>query len=394
MTNTSVSIELTKGKIITNIRKKLDITRKEFSDALGLSKEEEKELKLWETDTKEVPDEVYKKILAFPTDPPFVAPSLENSRFTQIDLFAGIGGIRLGFQRHGGRTVFSSEWDKFAQKTYRINYGEMPAGDITQIDEKDIPDHDILLAGFPCQPFSQAGLKKGFEDARGTLFFNIAKILREKRPKAFMLENVKQLRGHDKGRTLKVILSILNELNYYVPEPEVLNAYHFGVPQNRERIIIVGFNKDYLPADFVKFKYPKGYVDDSVNVGMILEKEVPDRFTISDKLYQGHLERKKAHKKKGNGFGFCLFNSNSKYTSTISARYYKDGSEALIEQNGKNPRMLTPRECARLQGFPEEFIIAVSNSQAYKQFGNSVCINVIDAVAKSMLDYLGQYRIL
>lgn len=394
MTNTRMIIELTKSQNITNIREKLGITRKEFSDALGLSVEEEKELKYWESDKKEVPDEIYKKILAFPTEPPFVAPSLENSRFTQIDLFAGIGGIRLGFQRHGGRTVFSSEWDKFAQKTYRINYGEMPAGDITEIDEKDIPKHDILLAGFPCQPFSQAGLKKGFEDARGTLFFNIAKILREKRPKAFMLENVKQLRGHDKGRTIEVILSILNELNYYVPDPEVLNAYHFGAPQNRERIIIVGFNKDYLPTDYVEFKYPKGYVDDSVKVGEILESEVPDRFTISDKLYQGHLERKKAHEKKGNGFGFCLFNSDSKYTSTISARYYKDGSEALIEQNGKNPRMLTPRECARLQGFPEEFIIAVSNSQAYKQFGNSVCINVIDAVANNMLEYLGQYGIL
>ncbi len=394
MTNTRMIIELTKSQNITNIREKLGITRKEFSDALGLSVEEEKELKYWESDKKEVPDEIYKKILAFPTEPPFVAPSLENSRFTQIDLFAGIGGIRLGFQRHGGRTVFSSEWDKLAQKTYSINYGEMPAGDITEIDEKDIPKHDILLAGFPCQPFSQAGLKKGFEDARGTLFFNIAKILREKRPKAFMLENVKQLRGHDKGRTIEVILSILNELNYYVPDPEVLNTYHFGAPQNRERIIIVGFNKDYLPTDYVEFKYPKGYVDDSVKVGAILESEVPDRFTISDKLYQGHLERKKAHEKKGNGFGFCLFNSDSKYTSTISARYYKDGSEALIEQNGKNPRMLTPRECARLQGFPEEFIIAVSNSQAYKQFGNSVCINVIDAVANNMLEYLGQYGIL
>lgn len=206
MTNTSTSTKLIKAKNISAIRDKLGITRKEFSDALGLSIEEEKELKLWETAKKEVPDEIYKKILAFPTEPPFVAPSLENSRFTQIDLFAGIGGIRLGFQRHGGRTVFSSEWDKFAQKTYRINYGEMPAGDITEIDEKDIPKHDILLAGFPCQPFSQAGLKKGFEDARGTLFFNIAKILREIRPKAFMLENVKQLRGHDKGRTIEVIL--------------------------------------------------------------------------------------------------------------------------------------------------------------------------------------------
>ncbi len=311
-----------------------------------------------------------------------------------IDLFAGIGGIRQAFQRHGGYNIYSSEWDKFAQTTYRINYGEIPDGDITVVDEKDIPDHDILLAGFPCQPFSQAGLHKGFEDTRGTLFFDIARILKAKRPKAFMLENVKQLRGHDKGNTLKVILSVLNELNYYVPDPQILNAYHFGVPQNRERIIIVGFNKDYLPENFKDFKYPVGQMDEKVCIGNILEDEVGDRFTISDKLWEGHQARKKKHKKKGNGFGFSLFNKNSKYTSTISARYYKDGSEALIEQSGKNPRMLTPRECARLQGFTDDFIIPVSNAQSYKQFGNSVCIPVIEAVAIAMLDYLGKYNIL
>lgn len=379
---------------IKAVREKLDITRKEFSDALGLSKEDEKELKFWESGIKIVPDNIYDKIIMFPTEPPYKAPTEEECRFTQIDLFAGIGGIRQGFQRCGGRTVFSSEWDKFAQKTYRINYGEIPEGDITEIDVNNIPSHDILLAGFPCQPFSQAGLKKGFEDARGTLFFNIANILKAKRPKAFMLENVKQLRGHDKGNTIKVILNILDELNYYVPEPEVLNAYHFGRPQNRERIIIVGFNKDYLPTDFTPFEYPKGQIDESINVGSILEQSVLEKYTISDKLYQGHLERKKEHEKKGNGFGFCLFNNESKYTSTISARYYKDGSEALIDQGEKNPRMLTPRECARLQGFPEDFIIPVSNTQAYKQFGNSVCINVIEAVAKSMLEYMSKYNIL
>lgn len=388
------NVELTRGQQITKIRETLDITRKEFSDALRLNISEEKNLKLWEAGECEIPEDIYIKILAFPTSPPLEVSYKTKCRFTQIDLFAGIGGIRQGFQRHGGRTVFSSEWDKFAQQTYRINYGETPAGDITKIDPASIPNHDILLAGFPCQPFSQAGLKKGFEDARGTLFFNIANILKEKRPKAFMLENVKQLRGHDKGNTLKVILSILDELNYYVPNPEVLNAYHFGVPQNRERIIIVGFNKDFLPPNFNEYCYPKGQINECVKVGNILENDVLDRFTISDKLYKGHLDRKELHKTKGNGFGFCLFNADSKYTNTISARYYKDGSEALIEQQNKNPRMLTPRECARLQGFPEEFIIAVSNSQAYKQFGNSVCINVIDAVAKSMVDYLEQYNIL
>ncbi|MGL5149578.1 MAG: DNA (cytosine-5-)-methyltransferase, partial [Clostridium sp.] len=292
--------------------------------------------------------------------------------------------------------VFSSEWDKFAQKTYRINYGETPFGDITKINEKDIPDHDILLAGFPCQPFSQAGLKRGFEDSRGTLFFDIARIIKEKRPKAIMLENVKQLRTHDGGNTLKVILSILEELNYYVPNPEVLNALDFGIPQNRERIIIVAFNRNYLSNGHYNFYYPKGNRNNDLNLGKILEKQedICDRFTISDKLWAGHLKRKNLHKKNGNGFGFSLYNMESSYTGTISARYYKDGSEALIEQINNNPRMLTPRECARLQGFPEEFIIPVSNAQAYKQFGNSVCIPVIKAVAEKMIEFMKKNEVL
>ncbi len=385
---------MARNEDIVAVREKLGITRKEFSDALMLSYEQEKQLKDWENGKLDIPEDVYERIIKFPTDPPFKNMPREKSKFTQIDLFAGIGGIRQAFQRNGGYTVYSSEWDKFAQTTYRINYGEIPDGDITQVDENDIPDHDILLGGFPCQPFSQAGLKKGFEDARGTLFFDIARILKAKRPKAFMLENVKQLKGHDKGKTIKVIMSVLDELGYYVPEPQILNAYHFGMPQNRERIIIVGFNKDYLPEDYAEFQYPEGCIDETVCVGNILEDNVPERFTISDKLYQGHLERKKKHEDKGNGFGFCLFNKDSKYTSTISARYYKDGSEALIEQKGKNPRMLTPRECARLQGFPDEFIIPVSNARSYKQFGNSVCIPVIEAVSKKMVEYLEQYHIL
>lgn len=394
MSTDVIELDLSRGEIIRSIRERLDITRKELSDALGLSKEHEKELKLWEEDKAFIPNDIFNKIINFPTSPPLISPKVDQARFTQIDLFAGIGGIRQGFQRHGGRTVFSSEFDKFAQKTYRINYGEMPSGDITEIHENDIPNHDILLAGFPCQAFSIAGLKQGFEDARGTLFFDVARILKEKRPKAFMLENVKNLRNHDSGNTLKVILGVLEELNYYVPEPEVLNAYHFGSPQNRERIIIVGFNRDYLPAEHSQFHYPLGKVDENICVGNVLEESVLDKYTISDKLWQGHLGRKKMHEKKGNGFGFVLFNKESKYTSTISARYYKDGSEALIEQKNKNPRMLTPRECARLQGFPEEFVIPVSNAQAYKQFGNSVCVNVIDAVAGQMLDFLEQYGII
>ena len=385
---------MSRAEDILAVREKLGIRRKEFSDALYFTREQEKMLKDWETGKLDVPDAIYDKIMNFPTEPLFKNRPIEECRFKQIDLFAGIGGIRQPFQKHGGYNVYSSEWDKFAQTTYRINYGEVPDGDITLVDEKDIPDHDILLAGFPCQPFSQAGLHKGFEDTRGTLFFDIARILKEKRPKAFMLENVKQLRGHDKGNTIKVILSVLDELNYYVPDPQILNGYHFGLPQNRERIIIVGFNKDYLPENFKEFEYPVGQIDEEVCVGDVLEESVGERFTISDKLWEGHQARKRKHKKKGNGFGFALFNEDSKYTSTISARYYKDGSEALIEQSGKNPRMLTPRECARLQGFSDDFIIPVSNAQSYKQFGNSVCIPVIDAVAVAMLDYLGEYGIL
>ena len=385
---------MSRAEDILNVREKLGIRRKEFSDALYFTREQEKLLKEWETGKLDVPNEIYDKIMNFPTEPLFKNRPVEECRFKQIDLFAGIGGIRQAFQKHGGYNIYSSEWDKFAQTTYRINYGEIPDGDITLVDENDIPDHDILLAGFPCQPFSQAGLHKGFEDTRGTLFFDVARILKSKRPKAFLLENVKQLRGHDKGNTLKVILSVLDELNYYVPDPQILNAYHFGVPQNRERIIIVGFNRDYLPKNFKEFEYPAGHIDEKVCVGDILENEVGERFTISDKLWEGHQSRKKKHKKKGNGFGFSLFNKNSKYTSTISARYYKDGSEALIEQGEENPRMLTPRECARLQGFSEDFIIPVSNARSYMQFGNSVCIPVIEAVAMAMLDYMGEYNIL
>lgn len=382
------------GLEIIKIRNTLNVTRKEFADSLCLTREQEKLLKQWELGQVKVPYDILTKIQSIPLDAPLKNKPRNECRFTQIDLFAGIGGIRQGFQMNGGYTVYASEWDKFAQKTYRINYGEIPDGDITQVNENTIPNHDILLAGFPCQPFSQAGLKKGFNDTRGTLFFDVARILKAKRPKAFLLENVKTLKTNNNGETISVILNTLYELGYYVPTPQILNAYHFGVPQHRERIIIVGFNKDYLPTTFDEFQYPIGKINKTVKVGNILEKNVPDRFTISDKLYEGHLLRKQNHIKKGNGFGFSMFNENSPYTNTISARYYKDGSEALIEQINKNPRMLTPRECARLQGFPENFIIPVSNAQAYKQFGNSVCINVIDAVAKSMLEYLNKYNIL
>ncbi|PCK18634.1 DNA (cytosine-5-)-methyltransferase [Bacillus pumilus] len=371
--------------MIKNKRKKLGMTQKELSDSLGMGKYGERTIRRWENG-ESVPSPIeYNAIINFPENPSF--KNDKNPKFTMIDLFAGIGGIRLAFQKQGGKSVFASEWDKFSVKTYKANYGETPVGDITLIDEKDIPDHDILLAGFPCQPFSQAGLKKGFEDTRGTLFFDIARIIKEKRPKAFLLENVKQLKGHDKGRTLKTIIQILeNELNYTVYY-KVLRAADFGVPQNRERIYIVGFYNP-LTGNEVSFEFPKP-THEPTRVGDILESDVDEKYTISDRLYQGHLRRKEEHKKKGNGFGFSLFNAESPYTNTISARYYKDGSEILIDQGvSKNPRKLTPRECARLQGFPDNFIIPVSDTQAYRQFGNSVAVPVVEAVAKEILKSL------
>ena len=305
-----------------------------------------------------------------------------------IDLFAGIGGIRLGVEQAFGNIdcVFTSEIDKHATTTYKANFKDSNIfGDIKQVDENDIPDHDILLAGFPCQPFSQAGLKKGFTDTRGTLFFDIERILIAKRPKAFLLENVKQLKGHNKGETFKTIIDHLTNAGYKVFY-EILKARDFGVPQNRERIYIVGF----LDHN-VNFEFPKP-TNLPTRVGDILDDMVDDKYTISDKLWAGHKRRKEANKLNGKGFGYGLFNRESKYTNTISARYYKDGSEILIEQEGKNPRKLTPREAARLQGFPEEYNILVSDNQAYKQFGNSVCVPVIKAIATQMKKALDKIK--
>lgn len=371
----------------SSIREKrlgLGLTQKDFADALGLGKFGDRTLRRWENGETQPSGLELKTLLSFANNAPYSA-EVANLEFTFIDLFAGIGGIRMPFQELGGKCVFSSEWDPFAQKTYRVNFDEVPSGDIAQIDAKDIPNFDILLAGFPCQPFSQAGLKKGFADTRGTMFFEIERIMAKKRPKAFLLENVKQLKGHDHGNTLKTILSHLDSLGY-TTDFRILRAADFGVPQNRERIYIVGFDrkKFKLPKNFA-FEYPKPSKK-KTRLGDILEDNVDEKYTISDKLYAGHLRRKKEHLAKGNGFGFSLFDSDSPYTSTLSARYYKDGSEILIEQGkSKNPRKLTPRECARLQGFPEEFIIPVSDTQAYKQFGNSVAVPVVRAVAKQII---------
>lgn len=299
--------------------------------------------------------------------------TINHPKFKMIDLFAGIGGIRLGFESIGGESVFSSEWDKFAQDTYKENFKEIPYGDITQIEPEQIPAFDVLLAGFPCQPFSQAGKKLGLADTRGTLFFDIARIVEHHRPSVVFLENVKRFKSHDQGRTFETIKTVLEGLGYEI-YAQVLNAKDFGVPQNRERIYIIGF----LGKTEFAFPTPPKI---KTKLGDILEKKVDDKYTLSDKLWGGHQRRKKEHAEKGYGFGYSLFNNNSKYTSTISARYYKDGSEILVEQKGKNPRKLTPREAARLQGFPDDFIIPVSDNQAYKQFGNSVAVPVIKAIA-------------
>ena len=319
----------------------------------------------------------------------------ENADFRFIDLFAGIGGMRLAYESAGGHCVYSNEWNKYSQQTYYANFGEQPDGDITKVDENLIPDHDVLVAGFPCQPFSIAGVSKkqsmgratGFEDkTQGTLFFDVCRILKAKRPKAFMLENVKNLCSHDRGRTFKVITESLEELNYEVFY-EVLDGQNY-VPQHRERIIIVGFDRERYGKD-IKFKFGITPVSPKPLMRDILEKKVEDKYTLSDKLWnylQGYAAK---HKAAGNGFGYGIADPNG-VSRTLSARYYKDGSEILIEQDGKNPRRLTPRECARLQGFPETFKIPVSDTQAYKQFGNSVVVPLMANVAQLVISKMNE----
>jgi DNA (cytosine-5)-methyltransferase 1 len=319
-----------------------------------------------------------------------------SHRPTFIDLFAGIGGIRMALEQLALDCVFSSEWDRFSQLTYEANFGEKPAGDITQIDPAEIPDHDILTGGFPCQPFSIAGVSKkkslgrdhGFLDkTQGTLFFNVAKILEIKRPKAFLLENVKNLKSHDKGNTFKVIQETLGNLGYWTFD-EILDGRHY-VPQHRERIIIVGFNKKHFPMkpDFI---FPP-VISEAKKLEDILEINVDAKYTLSDHLWNYLQQYAAKHRAKGNGFGFGMADLKG-VTRTLSARYHKDGSEILIPRKGGTPRRLTPRECARLQGFPESFKIPVSDTQAYRQFGNSVVVPLIQAVGKSILAILSEHE--
>lgn len=329
---------------------------------------------------------------------PFPAP--ENPKFTFIDLFAGIGGFRIAMQEQGGKCVFSSEWNAYAQKTYLANFGEVPFGDITKKETKSyIPkEFDILCAGFPCQPFSIAGVSKkkslgretGFQDkTQGTLFFDVADIISRHRPKAFYLENVKNLTSHDKGNTFRVIRETLEELDYSI-HYQVMDGQTY-VPQHRERIMIVGFDRKRYHGE-EQFVFPEQH-DATRCVREILDPNIDPKYTLSDKLWTYLQNYAEKHRAKGNGFGYGLVNLDG-ITRTLSARYYKDGSEILIPQgDGKNPRRLSPRECARLMGYPDTYRIdQVSDVQAYRQCGNSVIVPLITAVSEQIIKTIDDYE--
>ncbi len=317
--------------------------------------------------------------------PAVAAPAL---RF--IDLFCGIGGFRQAFEKEGCECIFSSDWDSWARKTYEINFREEPAGDIRLVHASSILAHDILCGGFPCQPFSLAGVSKknslgrahGFEDEKqGNLFYEIVRLLDYHRPAAFVLENVKNLKNHDKGTTFRIIYQALAENLGYQVHVKIIDARHW-LPQRRERIFLVGFREQRA------FLFPPEPAE-GPRLGSILERDPDPRYTLSDKLWQYLQDYAKKHSAKGNGFGCSVFDATG-VARTLSARYHKDGSEILIQQQGKNPRRLTPRECARLMGYPDSFRITVSDTQAYRQFGNSVAVPVVSAIARQVIDALRQ----
>lgn len=330
-------------------------------------------------------------------DIPF--PPVENPKFKFIDLFAGIGGFRLAMQNLGGKCVFTSEWDKEAKRTYKANFGERPFGDITKEETKAfIPDgFDLLCAGFPCQAFSIAGKRGGFEDTRGTLFFDVAEIIKRKQPKAIFLENVKGLRNHNGGKTLATILNVLrNDLGYFVPEPQIVNAKDFGVPQNRERIYIVGFHPS---TNVTEFNYPKP-LDKKVTFADIKEKEVPaTKYFLSTQYVETLKNHKARHEGKGNGFGYAIIPDNGISNAIVVGGMGRERNLVLDHRitdftptthikgtvNREGIRKMTPREWARLQGFPDEFLIPVADASAYKQFGNSVAVPAIQATANEIL---------
>lgn len=365
---------------------------------IKLDKETHKKLTCKSKDFNCSIQEFAEKALKNAADNPLETVFLKNSSsdkgenlFTFIDLFAGIGGIRIAFEKHGGKCVFSSEWDKWCQKTYFENFREFPYGDINSISASKVPDHDILTTGFPCQPFSIAGVSKkkslgkahGFKDkTQGTLFFRVAEIIDKKRPKAFLLENVKHLKNHDKGNTFRIIEETLKELGYTIFN-DIIDARQY-VPQHRERLFIVGYDRKVF-GDKPQFKFPGPRRRKTPRLKSILERKVDSKYILSNKLWKYLQDYAEKHRKKGNGFGYGLFDGNST-ARTLSARYYKDGSEILIKVPNSNPRRLTPKECARLMGFPKNFEIPVSDTQAYKQFGNSVVVSVVTAVAQKMIE--------
>lgn len=358
------------------------------------------EYKNEEENTNIVSDVALQQLLFEVENVPFPTP--ENYTFKFIDLFAGIGGFRLALQNLGGKCVFTSEWDENAKKTYRANFGEVPFGDITKESTKNyIPDNfDILCAGFPCQAFSIAGKRGGFDDTRGTLFFDVAEIIKEKKPKAIFLENVKGLRNHDKGKTLATILNVLrNDLGYFIPEPQIVNAKDFGVPQNRERIYIVGFRRD---LNINSFTYPNS-LNEKVSFKKVKEKKVvPTKYYLSTQYLQTLINHKERHENKGNGFGYAIIDDNDISNAIVVGGMGRERNLVIDkritdftptthikgEVNKEGIRKMTPREWARLQGFPDSFIIPVADASAYKQFGNSVAVPAIQATAKKIIELL------
>ncbi|MBE7443504.1 MAG: DNA cytosine methyltransferase [Flavobacteriales bacterium] len=330
-------------------------------------------------------------------------PTPENYTFKFIDLFAGIGGFRIAMQNLGGKCVFTSEWDKEAQKTYKVNFGEVPFGDITKQHIKNyIPEEfDLICAGFPCQAFSIAGKRGGFDDTRGTLFFDVAEIIKKHKPKAIFLENVKGLRSHDKGKTLETILNVLrNDLGYFVPEPQIINAKDFGVPQNRERIYIIGFRQD---LNITSFEYPKP-LKVNPTFEKIKEKTVPPtKYYLSTQYVQTLINHKARHENKGNGFGYAIIPDDGIANAIVVGGMGRERNLVLDHRitdytptthikgtvNREGIRKMTPREWARLQGFPDNFIIPVADASAYKQFGNSVAVPAIQATAEKILELIG-----
>lgn len=394
------------GAEFRRLREALGLSRQDLAPEVGYTP---KTIARWEGGLSTVREAAHKYLLGLMPQP------ASQGQFTFIDLFAGIGGFRSGFQEVGGSCVFTSEWDRHSQATYRANHGDHDVhGDITAIHAGEIPEHDVLLAGFPCQPFSIAGVSKknalgrkhGFEcETQGTLFFDIERIIEEKQPKAFVLENVKNLQSHDRGRTFEVILRTLEEKLGYRIAYRVIDARSF-VPQHRERIFIIGLHPDMEARfDFAEAQIPRP--DSGPKLGAILHPEngserpeerftdefgrVLPKYTLTPALWKYLQDYAKKHKAAGNGFGFGLVGPDD-VARTLSARYYKDGSEILIRRESGPPRRLTPRECARLMGFDrpgrEPFRISVSDTQAYRQFGNAVAVPVVEAIAKALVPYV------